>query len=253
MRRNTLFFPATIVFAALLWALPAPAGSSDAGIPRGQMNFPDSPETRAVLSQKYLIDAEKISDLKKKVYEVIVQTDDPYSVCFSSGVVFETNGRLVIITANHTLDKNGRQKTITARDHAGQLFSCTIAASIPKNDITVLTIEDPQKIAPETVVRSLEKAEIGEMIYACGYYSGIAFVKIGKIIRFEKKILTDTSPVYNTILSDAQIGHGFSGGPALNEKGQLVGIIVAMDPETHFSDISSFENIEKILNTELSR
>jgi S1-C subfamily serine protease len=258
MRPNKFSFIAAAVLIALSVTLLAPAVSSasniGATVPQGKIDSPDSPETKGVLSQKYFIDPEKAAGLKKKIYELIVQTEEPYSVRFGSGVVFENNGQLVVITANHVIaNKPKVQKIIYARDHTGQLFRCKILRSIPENDLAIMEIEDSQNILPETVVRSLNKVNIEETIYACGYYNGVSFVKIGKITGFYRKIHTESGTIYGIIESNAQIGPGFSGGQVLNEKDELIGIIVAMDMDLNYSYFSSLENIANILKTKLPR
>lgn len=144
-----------------------------------------------------------------------------------SGFILSENG--YILTNYHVIEyahKAGTEATVMLHD--GTKYPATIVGVEESNDIAVLKI-DANKLHPVEFGDS-DELLVGDSVYAVGNPLGeLEFsMSSGHVSAKDRLIMTEdkTEPI-NMFQIDAAVNHGNSGGPAYNDKGQVVGIITA--------------------------
>ena len=143
-----------------------------------------------------------------------------------TGVIVADNG--TILTAAHVVAGKGAI-TVTYAD--GTVVAAGIASADKKTDIAELT---PAKLPSVVVPATLGGAtNIGETVVAVGNPLGLTdSVSSGVVSGLNRSADTDTGKRSGLIQFDAAINPGSSGGPLLDDRGMVVGIVVALaDPD----------------------
>jgi S1-C subfamily serine protease len=149
---------------------------------------------------------------------VIVRT----SRDFGTGVIVADNG--TILTADHVIASGG---TITVTFADGTTTSATVAATDSKLDIAALT---PAKL-PQVVVSATlgGGADVGAPVVAIGNPLGLAdSVSAGVVSGLDRTADTDHGKFAGLIQFDASVNPGSSGGPLLDARGLVIGIVVSI-------------------------
>ena len=138
----------------------------------------------------------------------------------SSGTGFAVSSNGHVITNNHVI--NGCN---SIKIHSnGKVIPATVISFDPKNDIALLK----GKFIPTHVLPlSDEKTKLLQDIYVAGYPFG---KKISTSIKVTKGIISSLTGVGNNFSNfqiDAALQPGNSGGPILNDRGNVIGIAVA--------------------------
>jgi len=140
-----------------------------------------------------------------------------------TGVIANANG--TILTALHVVD-GAKQIKISYTD--GTSTTATVAASDKKQDIAMLT---PAKL-PETVVPAVlgGGAAVGDPVVAIGNPLGLtATTTSGVVSGLDRALSRDAGGDINGLIQfDAAVNPGSSGGPLVNDQGQVVGVVVAL-------------------------
>jgi putative serine protease PepD len=142
-----------------------------------------------------------------------------------TGVIATASG--AVITANHVIS-DGSAITITFAD--GTKSSATVASADPKTDIAVLTPKTlPQPVVPATIGGN---AIVGAPVVAIGNPLGFTYsVSAGVVSGLNRTAKTDSGQFSGLIQFDASVNPGSSGGPLLDGKGDVIGIVVSIaDP-----------------------
>ena len=142
-----------------------------------------------------------------------------------SGVVVAAGG--FIVTNNHVVDLDGQGQgaTLTVETSDGKLLDATVVGTDPAADLAVLKVD-----ADLPVISFASEAPVaGEAAIAIGAPLGLSntvtdgvISAVGRGIQLSREV---TVPVLQT---DAPINPGNSGGALVNERGELVGINVAI-------------------------
>jgi putative serine protease PepD len=129
-----------------------------------------------------------------------------------------------VLTANHVV-ADGSAITILFAD--GTKSSATVASSDPKTDIAVLTPATlPQPIVPATIGGD---AVVGAPVVAIGNPLGLTYsVSSGVISGLDRSAKTDSGQFSGLIQFDASVNPGSSGGPLLDSKGDVIGIVTSI-------------------------
>ena len=138
----------------------------------------------------------------------------------SSGSGFFVNKNGVILTNNHVVE--GCQLVTTERN--GIAVPLRVLASDQLNDLAILKADFD---SPDYFPLSLESPYLMQDIYVAGYPFGDA---ISTTVKVTKGIVSSLSGIgnnYSNIQIDAALQPGNSGGPVVNELGNVVGIAVA--------------------------
>ena len=165
-----------------------------------------------------------VNDIYQKVGPsvAVVQTAKG---ALGAGVIANTAGS--VITANHVIaDKSAI--TIVFAD--GTKSKATVVSSHATDDIAVLKPATlPQPVIPATIGGS---ATVGNQVVAIGNPLGLTYsVSSGVVSGLNRTAKTDTGKYNGLIQFDASVNPGSSGGPLLDGKGNVIGIVVSIaDP-----------------------
>jgi putative serine protease PepD len=143
-----------------------------------------------------------------------------------TGVIVADDG--TILTADHVV-AGGAGITVTFAD--GTVAKATVIAADKKTDIAELSpMKVPQVVVPATLGGA---ADVGDAIVAIGNPLGLTdSVSAGVVSGLNRTANTDTGKRTGLIQFDAAINPGSSGGPLLDSRGMVVGIVVALaDPD----------------------
>jgi S1-C subfamily serine protease len=143
-----------------------------------------------------------------------------------TGVIVADNG--TILTADHVVT-GGASITVTFAD--GTVAYATVVAADKKTDIAELSpVRLPQVVVPATLGGA---ADIGASVVAIGNPLGLTdSVSAGIVSGLNRTADTDTGKRSGLIQFDAAVNPGSSGGPLLDSRGMVVGIVVAIaDPD----------------------
>jgi S1-C subfamily serine protease len=133
-----------------------------------------------------------------------------------SGVLVSPDG--YILTNRHVAGDSGKVRIVWAN---GSESSGQVLRANRKRDVALVKVDDP-KAEPLSIRH--EPAQLGETVFAIGtpLEKDLAGTLTRGIVSGLR--LTDGQPF---IQSDVVINHGNSGGPLLDEKGQVIGLTVA--------------------------
>ncbi|MCR8668927.1 serine protease [Aestuariibaculum sp. M13] len=139
----------------------------------------------------------------------------------ATGFVIQEDG--VVVTNYHVIDAKEKMdiSTIFASDYKGNLYPVSKILSASKsNDVAILQLDTSGQKLKELPLANEEL--VGETIYTMGHpFYNTYFMTKGIIGRKYIKEHTNVSKIAIT----ADFGQGSSGGPVVNEHGQVVGIV----------------------------
>lgn len=144
----------------------------------------------------------------------------------ASGFVIHEDG--VIVTNYHVIEVNDNINIsgIFAADSEGNVYSVSkILAASQSNDLAILQLDTKGKKLKALPIA--EEELMGETVYMMGHpYSNLFFMSKG--IASRKYISERDNEI--KIAVTAEFGQGASGGPIVNEHGQLVAMVAGVHP-----------------------
>jgi putative serine protease PepD len=193
----------------------------------------DDAVTKAVTAQSRSV-AEVFKRIQPSVVEIDVVHDTTVTTtrgqdgsALGTGVIVNQDGS--ILTANHVVD---HATTIGIVFADGTRANAEIVAQDPANDIALLR----PKTLPSVVVPAVLGSEgvgVGLPVVAVGNPLGLDDTTTsGVISALGRSIHGDDGTEHNGLIQfDAAVNPGSSGGPLLNQRGDVIGIVVALaDP-----------------------
>ncbi|MBP2027990.1 hypothetical protein J2Z35_001789 [Acetoanaerobium pronyense] len=155
----------------------------------------------------------------KDISVMIVTSDNIGTMTIGSGFPYSDDGK--IITNYHVIEKALYGGIIF--EGAENLYPFSIIGVDKINDIAVLKIE---KETTPLKTSSLSSLKVGDSVTAVGNPLGVVNVASeGKVTRFSDDSIYFTAP----------IDQGNSGGPLLNSKGEVIGIVTAIVSSSGYS------------------
>jgi len=143
-----------------------------------------------------------------------------------TGFVYEYNNEKYVITCDHVI---GRGKTITAYDAKQNAYPLEWLGADIFYDLSVLKFKEKQKTKKlKKVDLKEEYPHIGEVIYSYGFWNldGTVNKELGEVrqTNFTFKEDNVVAGKMNYIVCNEDLDLGFSGGPASDKKGRVVGM-----------------------------
>ena len=125
-----------------------------------------------------------------------------------------------VVTNNHVID--GCQDVYL--HHEGQKFPATIVTTDPLNDLALLKAD----FAPGGVLPLAEaRPELLQDIYVAGFPFGMGVSSTVKVTKGIISSLTGFGNNFSEVQIDAALQSGNSGGPIVDEAGNVIGVAVA--------------------------
>ncbi|MDQ0189965.1 trypsin-like peptidase domain-containing protein [Alicyclobacillus cycloheptanicus] len=142
------------------------------------------------------------------------------------GTGFLINNSGDIATNNHVV--NG-QKTVTVTSENGT-FKGTVVGTDPLDDLAIVHITPPPGLKPLTL-GTAKNLQPGQMVIAIGNpFQLTASVTAGIVSGLNRSMPSQDGREMNGLIqTDAALNPGNSGGPLLNQQGQVVGINTAIE------------------------
>lgn len=159
---------------------------------------------------------------------VYIESYDDETIKSGSGFVYKsTDNKNYIITSYHVVD-NGFDIYIynTNKDREKAILVNYDESA----DIAILSVDDSLNLEKINIGNS-DNVEIGDDIYVMGTPLNIDYIStLSKgIVSFVNRKITINTPnaknTYDAIQLDARIDKGNSGGPVLNNKGKIIGMV----------------------------
>ena len=146
-----------------------------------------------------------------------------------SGFIISEDG--LILTNRHVVDQRNGLFSVVFND--GREFSADVLALDPLNDIALIKIETGSDI-PYLSLGNSDEIQIGQTVIAIGNALGefSNSVTKGIVSGINRRIIAgngvSSDTIESAIQTDAAINQGNSGGPLLNEFGEVIGINTAV-------------------------
>jgi S1-C subfamily serine protease len=161
---------------------------------------------------------------------VVIQTTGPVSPgtgmaesATGTGTIINTSG--LILTAAHVVEG---AKSIRISYTDGTSTQARVASSDPEQDIATLTPDD----LPTTVVPAVlgGGVQVGDNIVAIGNPLGLAMSTTSGVVSGVDRTMSRErqDSITGLIQFDAAVNPGSSGGPLINDRGEVVGVVVAL-------------------------
>jgi S1-C subfamily serine protease len=165
-----------------------------------------------------------VSDIYKSVGPSVAVIETAGGA-LGTGIIATSAG--AVLTANHVI-ADGSAITMVFAD--GTKSAATVSWSDPSIDIAQLTPATlPQPIVPATFGGGVQ---VGGTVVAIGNPLGLTYsVSRGVVSGLGRTAKTDSGEYDGLIQFDASVNPGSSGGPLLDSKGNVVGIVISIaDP-----------------------
>jgi S1-C subfamily serine protease len=179
-----------------------------------------------------------LADIYASVREsvVLVQgiTSDESGVQ-GSGFVYETSGRMVVITNYHVVHDTS---SLSVTFSNGNGYSATTLGTDPYSDLAVLSVNGaPANEFKQIEIVSSSTLRVGEPVIAIGNPYGLVGSLTTGVVSALGRSLTEEEfaggySIANIIQSSTPINPGNSGGPLLNAVGKVVGVTTAIVSES---------------------
>ena len=142
-----------------------------------------------------------------------------------SGVI--VNADAAILTAYHVVNEASEIEIFYAD---GSKTTAVLLAAEPENDIAVLAVAQPPEIIVPAVLGNPNAMRVGDEAYAVGNPLGLAgSMSAGVISGFDRSLpISDELELHGLIQFDTAVNPGNSGGPLLNRRGEVIGIVTAL-------------------------
>jgi len=163
---------------------------------------------------------EYLTNKRKKKKDTEPNIDDDEILAASSGTGFFVSKVGHMITNNHVIEGCENIKTI----YKGKEFKTQVLSSDKINDLAIIKANIEPTLAYSI---SRNDAELLEKVIVAGYPLG---KKISASIKVTSGIITALAGLgdnYSEFQTDAALNSGNSGGPIINEKGNVIGVAVS--------------------------
>jgi len=191
---------------------------------------------------------DKITELGKKVERINQTINHPSHSGRPKNVRFESNSSFIgtgfaiasnLIVTNYHVIKDGNSVSVENAD--GQTFKVEVLYTEPQNDIAILKVIDTAFKNLTTVPYTFKRPEsdLGEDVYTLGYSSDSPVVGQGYLSSSNGTNSNDTIHYRVSI----PMNPGNSGGPLLDSKGNIIGIVNAKQTQiegAHFAVKSGY-------------
>lgn len=159
----------------------------------------------------------------------------PGQLATGSGFMLD---RTTLVTNRHVVE-GARRLEVTTWD--GEDINVPVHAYSTVSDLAVVSTSS--ELSPAALT---EDIRVGDSVYVSGYPRGQAWhLSEGKVVDFVKG--SGVSEYGNLMRVSAPVERGNSGGPLLNERGEVVGVVFAVESESGYGLAISIKTLRAVL------
>jgi putative serine protease PepD len=138
-----------------------------------------------------------------------------------TGFVVDSKGN--IVTNAHVVSG---ATAVKVKMHDGKTYTATVVGTDDTTDIAVLHINPPSSGLHPLTLGDSGAVSVGQTVVAIGNPFGLEDTVTAGIVSALDRTITSPNnrPITAVIQTDAAINHGNSGGPLLNDQGEVIGI-----------------------------
>jgi S1-C subfamily serine protease len=138
-----------------------------------------------------------------------------------SGFIVSPDG--LVLTNAHVV-QDAAEVTVKLTDR--REFKAKVIGTDPATDVAVLKVNERASALNPLPLGNSDTVEVGDPVVAIGNPFGLDRSVTAGIVSALQRQLSNTvgTSIYHVIQTDAAINHGNSGGPLLNDRGQVIGI-----------------------------
>jgi putative serine protease PepD len=140
-----------------------------------------------------------------------------------TGIVLNQNG--LILTNDHVI-AGASTITVGSKASAGATYPATLVGEEANSDLALIRVDPSRLDVQPLVLVSSSSDQVGEAVYAIGNPYGLDETLTRGIISALGRDISapDGAKITGAIQTDAALNPGNSGGPLLNEQGQVIGV-----------------------------
>jgi len=162
-----------------------------------------------------------------------------WHVSCAGGFILTADGKAV---TNYHVIAQAAMKAFVALDAEGQVYDVSaVLAADKSNDVAIIQLKLPtgKRLSPMPVA---QRAEPGETVYVISHPDANFYMLTkGVVARYAQKGQTTWMCI------TAEYAKGSSGGPVLNEKGQVVGMVANTKSIYYTDDNGKQENLQMVI------
>lgn len=167
--------------------------------------------------------------VRPAVVTILAATERPTAGASSGNAMAGSIGSGVFITRTQVLTAYhvvGDADTVVVRTADGRQYSARVMRQATVADIALLEVLGTPNNQPVAPLGNSDQLSIAEPVFVIGAPLGMDFSVSSGILsaRRRPEDLADLAPI-EYLQTDASINHGNSGGPLLNLKGEVVGVV----------------------------
>ena len=163
-----------------------------------------------------------------------------------SGVIIDEDG--LVLTAAHVVDTADRIKVMLLD---GRERSAEVITSSGVTDLALIRIIDPPADLPTAPLGDSDKVKIGEQVFVIGSPYGLRHsLTVGYLSGRRLKEDTPFGDI-EFLQTDAAINQGNSGGPLLNLRGEVIGIVSHISSQSGGSEGLGFAASSNVARSSL--
>jgi S1-C subfamily serine protease len=138
-----------------------------------------------------------------------------------SGFVIDRTGD--IVTNQHVVAKG---KDVTVGFSAGATHAAKVLGTDASTDLAVIRVQAPQSALHPLSLADSSRVEVGDPVFAIGNPFGLDRTMTAGIVSAVGRDIQAPNglTITKAIQTDAAINHGNSGGPLLNDNGEVIGV-----------------------------
>ena len=146
-----------------------------------------------------------------------------------SGFIYDAEGH--IVTNQHVVDG---ASSISVRLWNGKTYTATVVGTDSSTDLAVLDVDAPASALSPLVLADSSDVQVGDNVVAIGSPFGLEETVTAGIVSALHRQMTSPNnfTIDDSIQTDAAINHGNSGGPLLNDKGNVIGVNAQIESDS---------------------
>jgi S1-C subfamily serine protease len=164
---------------------------------------------------------------------VTVKVTTPQGEALGSGFVIDGQGH--IVTNDHVVDG---ATSISVEFADGASYDAQLVGADPSTDVAVIKVSAPSSELTPLQLGDSSTVQVGDQVVAIGSPLGLDETVTSGIVSALNRTITSPNQfaINGAIQTDAAINHGNSGGPLLNQSGQVIGINSQIESDSGGND-----------------